>query len=71
MNIEIIYKLFVFDIIAYFSGGLKEVALQCGFVFIVEDCLATSFAYVLDFACYRVVVSSLFVYLFNFGIITF
>jgi hypothetical protein len=49
MNIEIIYKLFVFDIIAYFSGGLKEVALQCGFVFIVEDCLATSFAYVLDY----------------------
>jgi hypothetical protein len=43
-----------------FFGGLKEVALQCGFVLIVEDCLVTSFSYVLDFACYRIVVSSLF-----------
>jgi len=61
MNIEIIYKLFVFRHYNIFFGGLKEVALQCGFVLIVEDCLVTSFAYVLDFACYRVVVSSLFI----------
>jgi hypothetical protein len=42
------------------APSIEEVALQCGFVLIVEDCLVTSFAYVLDFACYLI---SLYIYL--------